>query len=128
MKKQILSEEFKHMQKIAGIINENESAAPLPPEKWTSLGQDFEFEEDQQSYTDGTSDPYYQYIYYGIIFSPEEDKDKTLSAEIQYNDYSKKEWKIIDKKIDELMVILDNNGYEYEVMEYSWKIDFTISF
>ena len=46
MKKQILSEEFKRMQKIAGIINENESAAPLPPEKWTSLGQDFEFEEE----------------------------------------------------------------------------------
>ena len=59
----------------------------------------------------------------GIYFG-----DKTLSAEIQYNDYSKKEWKIVNKKLDELMVILDNNGYEYEVMEYSWKIDFTISF
>ena len=126
MKKQILSEEFKRMKELAGIISENESAAPFPVEKWTSLGKDFEFEEDEITYIGGTSEPYYQYIYYGINFYPT--KDKTLKAEIQYNDYTNKEWKIVNKKLDELMVILDNNGYEYEAMEYSWKIDFTISY
>jgi hypothetical protein len=107
-------------------ISENKSIPPFSPEKWKSFGQYFEFEKDKISFTDGTSEPYYSYIYYGIIFHYEE--DKTLNAEIQYNDYSKKEWKIVNKKLDELMVILDNNGYEYEVMEYSWKIDFTISY
>lgn len=126
MKKYILSEEFKRMQKIAGIINENKSAAPFPPEKWTSLGKDFEFEEDKTTYTDGTSEPEYRYTYYGINFYPTE--DKTLESEIQYDDYTDKEWKIVDKKLDELMAILDNNGYEYRAMEYSRGIDFTISY
>lgn len=127
-------DEIKRMQKLAGIkLNElgiSKPLFPFPPKKWTELGEDFKFEEDSHGEIQDDDNiievPDYLYFYYGIIFY-NDSENKTLSTEIQYNDYGDDgEWDIIDKKIDELMEILDNNGYKHEVLAYSRKVDFTI--
>ena len=134
MKNQILSEEFSRMQKLAGIITEiktvpPDSTAPFPPEKWMSLGKDFEVEKYSGSFSDGKI--LYYYRYNGILFSPGE--NKTLVAEIKYNDYRDEDWYLNtiyelmeELKINELKTILDNNGYKYEYAIYSSEIIFKI--
>lgn len=134
MKNQILSIEFSRMQKLAGIISEikavpPDSTAPFPPEKWISLGKDFEVEKYSDSFSDG--EILYIYRYNGIPFFP--GKNNTLNAEIKYNDYRNGDWyldtinELLEElKIDELKTILDNNGYKYRYVMYSSETIFKI--
>jgi len=129
-----INEEFTRIQKLAGIISEIKTVppdftAPFPPEKWMSLGKDFEVEKYSGSFSDGKI--LYYYRYNGILFSPGE--NKTLVAEIKYNDYRDEDWYLgtiyelmEELKIDELKTILDNNGYKYEYAIYSSEIIFKI--
>jgi hypothetical protein len=107
--KQIIKEE------IHKVLNENKS---FSPQTWVGLGKDFTYDEDDDTY-----------VYYdGAVLFFNNPEDQTLSAEIQHGDFSPKEWKNLEKKLDELELILDKQGYEYRAMESSWKIDFTIKY
>jgi hypothetical protein len=109
--KQIIKEE------IVRALNENENKS-FSPQMWTELGGDFTYDED---------DDIYVYYDYAVLFydNPE---TRTLSAEIQSGDFSPKEWKMLNKKLETLEKILDENNYEYSARESSWKIDFDISY
>lgn len=118
MAKQIISEEFRRMQKLAGIqLNENEMES-FSPEKWTSLGPDFTFDEDDNLYIYKNS----------FIFSFNKEKN-TLESEIQYLDFgdSRDEGEeIVDSLVDQLEQILNKNNFQYEILTTSSAYMFTI--
>jgi|LakMenE18May11ns_1017448.scaffolds.fasta_scaffold9959538_4 hypothetical protein len=83
-------------------------------EKWENLGEDFEYDSDDDIY-----------IYYGILFFNDPEL-KELSSEIQYNDYTEEEWETIEEKIETLIEILNKNNIEWSQRTTSNWINFTI--